>query len=112
VVQQPCLVCGREPSDPHHLRFARPRGLGQKISDELTVPLCPAHHRELHRAGKEAAWWTQRGIEPLATARRNDQANPSFSKSIPPAATRKLHRQLPLMCYYDGDAGQPQCCGH
>ena len=70
VAKQPCLVCGREPCDPHHLRFAQPRGLGQKVSDEFTVPLCRAHHRELHRAGKEAAWWTQRGIEPLATARK------------------------------------------
>ena len=69
VAKQPCLVCGREPCDPHHLRFAQPRGLGQKVSDEFTVPLCRAHHKELHRAGKEAAWWTQRGIEPLATAR-------------------------------------------
>jgi hypothetical protein len=68
VTKQPCLICGREPSDPHHLRFAQPRGLGQKVSDEFTVPLCRSHHRELHRAGKEAAWWTQRGIEPLATA--------------------------------------------
>ena len=68
VAKQPCLICGREPSDPHHLRFAQPRGLGQKVSDEFTVPLCRSHHRELHRAGKEAAWWTQRGIEPLATA--------------------------------------------
>ena len=30
VAKQPCLVCGREPSDPHHLRFAQPRGLGTK----------------------------------------------------------------------------------
>jgi len=70
VAKQPCLVCGREPSDPHHLRLAQPRGLGQKVSDEFTVPLCRAHHRELHRAGREAAWWMQRGIEPLATARK------------------------------------------
>jgi hypothetical protein len=25
VVTQPCLVCGRQPSDPHHLRFAQAR---------------------------------------------------------------------------------------
>ena len=42
VAKQPCLVCGREPCDPHHLRFAQPRGLGQKVSDEFTVPLCRA----------------------------------------------------------------------
>jgi hypothetical protein len=25
VARQPCLVCGRQPSDAHHLRFAQPR---------------------------------------------------------------------------------------
>ena len=69
VAKQPCLVCGRQPSDPHHLRFAQARGLGQKVSDEFTVPLCRAHHRELHRAGKEVEWWSRIGIEPLQPAR-------------------------------------------
>jgi ERF superfamily len=69
VAKQPCLVCGREPSDPHHLRFAQPRGLAQKVSDEFTVPLCRAHHRELHRAGKETDWWVRTGVEPLESAR-------------------------------------------
>jgi ERF superfamily len=69
VAKQPCLVCGREPCDPHHLRFAQPRGLGQKVSDEFTVPLCRAHHRELHRAGKEREWWSRNGLEPLESAR-------------------------------------------
>jgi hypothetical protein len=35
VASQPCLVCGRQPSDPHHLRFAQPRALGMKVSDEF-----------------------------------------------------------------------------
>jgi hypothetical protein len=48
VASQPCIVCGRQPSDAHHLRFAQPRALGLKVSDEFTVPLCRAHHRELH----------------------------------------------------------------
>ncbi len=69
VAGQPCLVCGREPCDPHHLRFAQPHGLGQKVSDEFTVPLCRAHHRELHRAGKESEWWLRNGLEPLESAR-------------------------------------------
>jgi hypothetical protein len=30
VAMQPCLVCGRAPSDPHHLRFAQPRALARK----------------------------------------------------------------------------------
>jgi hypothetical protein len=62
------MVCGRQPCDPHHLRFAQARGLGQKVSDEFTVPLCRAHHRELHRAGKEVNWWTSLGIDPLTSA--------------------------------------------
>ena len=35
VAQQACLVCGRKPSDPHHLPFVQPRALGWKVSDEL-----------------------------------------------------------------------------
>ncbi|MBR1155789.1 ERF family protein [Bradyrhizobium sp. JYMT SZCCT0428] len=70
VASHPCLVCGREPCDPHHLRFAQPRGLGQKVSDEFTVPLCRAHHRELHRASKERDWWVTAGLEPVGLARQ------------------------------------------
>jgi len=44
VAAQPCLVCGRQPCDPHHLRFAQPRAMGLKVSDEFTVPLCRGHH--------------------------------------------------------------------
>ena len=57
VASQPCLVCGRQPSDPHHLQFAQPRALGLKVSDEFTVPLCRGHHRQLHQAGNVEAWW-------------------------------------------------------
>src|SRR5262249_41624773 len=32
VAQQACLVCGRKPSDPHHLGFTQPRALGRKVS--------------------------------------------------------------------------------
>ena len=70
VAKQPCLVCGREPCDPHHLRFAQSRGLGLKVSDEFAVPLCRAHHRELHRASTEVDWWARTGIEPIDIARR------------------------------------------
>jgi hypothetical protein len=69
VVRQPCLVCGRRPSDPHHLRFAQSRALARKVSDEFTVPLCRAHHREIHRCGNEAGWWGRTGLDPIAAAR-------------------------------------------
>ena len=58
VMHNGCLVCGRTPSDAHHLRFTQKRALGRKVSDQFTVPLCRGHHRELHRYGDEAAWWT------------------------------------------------------
>jgi hypothetical protein len=69
VIQQPCLVCGRKPSDPHHLRFMQPRALGRKVSDEFAVPLCRGHHRALHRAGEEKTWWQSMGIDPVEVAR-------------------------------------------
>jgi len=39
------------------------------VSDEFTVPLCRGHHREVHRSGDEAAWWTTAGIDPTVVAR-------------------------------------------
>jgi hypothetical protein len=69
VASQPCLICGRQPSDPHHLRFAQPRALGLKVSDEFTVPLCRGHHRQLHQAGNEVAWWEGLKIDALKIAK-------------------------------------------
>jgi hypothetical protein len=68
VAGQSCLVCGRTPSDAHHIKFAEQRAMGRKVSDKFTVPICRLHHRELHRRGNERAWWQQQGIEPLAVA--------------------------------------------
>jgi hypothetical protein len=68
VSTQPCLICGRRPADPHHLRFAQPRALGRKVSDEFTVPVCRLHHRELHNWGDEAAWWHSINIDPIPIA--------------------------------------------
>ena len=68
VAQQACLVCGRKPSDPHHLRHVQPRAIGRKSSDEFTVPLCRIHHRAVHRAGDERAWWNEIGIDPRKVA--------------------------------------------
>ena len=70
VAQQACLVCGRKPSDSHHLRFTQPRALGRKVSDEFAVPLCRTHHRAAHRARDEQAWWKSIGIDPVKVARK------------------------------------------
>lgn len=69
VASQPCLVCQRTPCDAHHLKFAQPKALGRKVSDEFTVPLCREHHHDLHRHGNELAWWANLNIAPLAIAR-------------------------------------------
>jgi hypothetical protein len=69
VAKQPCLICGRCPSDPHHLRFTQSRALGRKVSDEFTVPLCRGHHREVHRCGDEAGWWRKVRVDPTVMAR-------------------------------------------
>jgi hypothetical protein len=69
VASQPCLVCGRSPADAHHLRFTQPRAMGRKVSDEFTVPLCRAHHRDNHRFGDEEAWWSKQAIDAPGTAR-------------------------------------------
>jgi hypothetical protein len=68
VAKQPCLICGRKPSDPHHLRYLQPRALGRKASDEFAVPLCRVHHRGVHRARDERAWWQAAGIDPVTVA--------------------------------------------
>ena len=55
VVGHPCLICGRHPADPHHLRFAQ-------------KPSTWTKGREVHRCGDEAAWWAKAGVEPLGVA--------------------------------------------
>jgi ERF superfamily len=68
VSAQLCLICGRRPSDAHHLRFAQPRALGRRVSDEYVVPLCRSHHRALHRHGDEVAWWQTHKVDPVVVA--------------------------------------------
>jgi hypothetical protein len=69
VSAQPCLICGRRPCDAHHLRFAQPRAIGRRVSDEHAVPLCRSHHRALHRHGDEPAWWEANKVDPMVVAR-------------------------------------------
>jgi ERF superfamily len=105
VMQQPCLLCGRKPSDAHHIRFVQPRALGRKASDEFAVPLCRSHHRAVHRAGDEKAWWKQAGIDPIKVARklwkrtRIDEGRMEPDRTPQAAAADRT---------VGGDAGEPQ----
>jgi Rad52/22 family double-strand break repair protein len=92
VASQPCLVCGRQPSDPHHLRFAQPRALGLKVSDEFTVPLCRGHHRQLHQAGNEVAWWHDLDINALEIAKGLWEESRTKAS---PTATQASREQAP-----------------
>jgi hypothetical protein len=76
VASQPCLICQRTPCDAHHLKFAQPKVLGRKVSDEFTVPVCRDHHHELHRHGNEASWWANLHIAPLNIAKELWQTSP------------------------------------
>jgi hypothetical protein len=100
VSSQPCLVCGRSPADAHHLRFAQPRALSMKVSDEFTVPVCRVHHRELHRIGDERVWWRNLNIDPLPIAlnlwRRGGAARATHRTEVTeakpdPTATKRLN---------------------
>jgi len=48
VKQNPCLVCGRRPCDPCHIRS---RGAGGPDTDWNVVAFCRIHHREQHDKG-------------------------------------------------------------
>ena len=62
------LGAEHSPSEARHIRFAQPRALGRKVSDEYTVPVCRLHHRDLHSYGDEASWWAAVSIDPLPVA--------------------------------------------
>lgn len=70
VASKSCLICGRSPSHAHHIKFAQPRAMGRKVSDEWAVPLCYIHHRALHDRGDEKTWWDQNKIDPIKEAER------------------------------------------
>jgi ERF superfamily len=107
VTQQPCLICGRKPSDAHHLRHIQPRALGRKASDEFAVPLCRLHHRAAHRATDERAWWKAVRIDPIKTARRLWKQTRVNEGQVPPdAMTQKPQAGLDLKSLPIGSTGR------
>jgi hypothetical protein len=82
------MVCGRQPADPHHLRFAQPRAIGMKVRDKFTVPLCRGHEgwyeglkiRPLEIA-KEL--WEQTHPKLASISKPNDLAEPNANDEMP-----------------------------
>ena len=91
VARQPCLVCGRRPSQAHHIRFVQLRALSTKPSDEWVAPLCATHHRGLHEAGDEERWWAEQKVDPIVEAEllwrdsqgRKDETGPVNGANVP-----------------------------
>jgi DNA recombination protein Rad52 len=82
VASRPCLVCGRNRAQAHHLTHLQPRAMGRKVSDEFTVPLCSTHHRELHGSGNERIWWGKQGIDPVPVAKELWQASRKVQQQV------------------------------
>ncbi len=49
VKSQPCVCCGKQADDPHHLIGQGQGMMGGKDNDTSTIPLCRYHHNELHQ---------------------------------------------------------------
>lgn len=45
----PCCGCGDHSDDPHHIHSRGFKGMGTKVPDYMTMPLCRICHDELHR---------------------------------------------------------------
>jgi len=64
-----CCIC-RASAQAHHLLRAGGKAMGRKAGDDMTIPLCAAHHTELHADGNEPRWLASHGIDGPALARR------------------------------------------
>lgn len=77
----PCLVTGGK-AEAAHIRFTSRiwgkdnPGVGCKPADRWAVPLCHEEHmaQHAHKDG-EAAWWAEKGIDPLVIAARLFEAS-------------------------------------
>ncbi|MGL5238839.1 MAG: DUF968 domain-containing protein [Plesiomonas shigelloides] len=72
VKKQPCVCCGAQADDPHHLIGHGQGGTATKAHDMFTFPLCRQHHDELHRDPR--AWARQYGSQRAHVIRTLDKA--------------------------------------
>ena len=102
VAAQPCLICARKPSDPHHLRFMQPRALGRKVSDELyrfagciiarfTVQAMSPHGGRRPGSTRPRLHASFGGAHARAKGQHLDQANTRSRKLIPEGLPRPKH---------------------
>ena len=106
VASRPCLICGRNRTQAHHLKFLQPNAMGRKVSDEFTVPLCSTHHGELHATGNEKSWWQGQGIDPEPVAKKLWQ-DTLASKAAPYA---NIANRSDSKCSHKFDNEEPGDC--
>lgn len=63
VKTQPCVCCGKQADDPHHIIGYGQGKMGSKAHDIFTLPLCRFHHNELHADVEE--WENKYGSQIL-----------------------------------------------
>jgi hypothetical protein len=80
VIKQPCLICGRTPSDPHHLRFTQSRALGRRSAMSL---LCrsPVHARSA-RIGASQFVGVSNNVRPTNLVVERVEAEGGLSRRI------------------------------
>ena len=69
------------------------RAVCLKVSGEFTVPLCHGHHRQLHQAGDEAAWWDNfeiNALEIVPAAAQASQQQAKLPQKVPHQNARKV----------------------
>jgi hypothetical protein len=69
---QPCACCGNPADDPHHVIGYGLGGMGTKAHDLFVIPLCRAHHDELHAGMK--AFEEKYGTQPELLMKTLDRA--------------------------------------
>lgn len=72
VKTQPCVCCGKQSDDPHHIIGYGQGKMGGKAHDIFTIPLCRKHHNELHQNVEN--WEQKYGSQLLLLFRFLDRA--------------------------------------
>ena len=57
-------MCASPYTVAHHVTFPAPAAMSLKVPDDMTVPLCDPHHKQLHADGNEKRWWALQGVDP------------------------------------------------
>ena len=82
VARQACLVCGRNPSDAHHPRFAQPRALGRRSATNSSL--------------RFAGFITGRSIAPEMNV--HGGSRPTSTRSVLPASYGEILARPMALC--------------